>query len=395
MARIAALLVVSSLVIGCGSTGDAQPDAAIPDAAIPDAPGELARCPTPTAVPVAAGVGVAIAGDVGSTLGIFDPSVVYPAGASAGALAYSSVPSQSSIRTRIALSADAGGTWTFFAEANAPEPTTIASSNPADCPTGTCTGNLISEVASLVFDPTDPDPASRWKLFAHRYLVEGTNTLHYTIGTITVQTARDPQGPWTAPEKLFGLTSPSAYTTQGARYNASTFPEMADCIILTEPSAIALPGELDLAMGCVYLAGSTPRIRIVLARSTDHGQSWSSIARMLEPGDADCLPGVAPGASVNAPNLFVGPDDAVYVSATPSEDSGYHGCLIMRVDDLAAGHVERDSEGKVEPVRAIVADTGQFSGACTWSEGGGGYLFDVAFLTSAPIFRIFRAGPAI
>ncbi|HEX7839758.1 MAG TPA: hypothetical protein VF469_19920 [Kofleriaceae bacterium] len=37
-------------------------------------------------------------------------------------------------------------------------------------------------------------------------------------------------------------------------------------------------------------------------------------------------------------------------------------------------------------LRTIVADTGQFSGACTWSAGGGGYAFDRPgrFGSSAP-----------
>lgn len=383
MRKIATVLV---LLTACGDDGAAVPDArlldsATVDAALPDAPG----CPTARAVTVATASEVTIVNDVGSTFGIFDPSIVYPSGAPGGALAYSSVPAQNSIRTRIALSPDAGATWTFVAEANTPEAAVIASSNATDCPSGTCSGQLISEVPSLVLDPTEPVAAKRWKLFAHRYLVSGVNTLHYALGTMTIQTAPDPQGPWTAPEKLFGLNSPSAYTTQGARYNASTFAGMTDCVVLTEPSAIVLPGALDLAMGCVYFDGATPRIRIVAARSTDHGQTWASLGRILGPGAADCLSGTTSNASINAPNLFVGPDGKEYLSVT-SSDPDYHGCAIYEVDDPGTAHVA------ARPVTLIVADTGQFSGACTWSAGGGGYQIDIGFLTTARPFRIFRAG---
>lgn len=391
------LAVVLCLVAACGDDAAVDLDAAaVSDAAIIDtAPPDAPRCPTPTALPIATASRVTVVGDTGSTLGIFDPSVVYPAGAPGGVLAYSSVPDQHSIRTRIALSADAGATWTFVGDANAPELATLQSSDADDCPGGSCTGFLISEVPSLVLDPTDPDPRTRWKLFAHRYLVEVDNTLHYRLGTITVQTAPEAHGPWTAPAKLFGLPSPSPYTTQGARYDATTFPAMADCLALTEPSAMWLPDQLELAMGCVYFDGATPRIRIVLVRSTDHGHSWIDVARLLEPGDTDCLPGTTPGASVNAPNLFVGPDGEVYLAATSSDDAGYHGCLILRVDDLGLGRIERDPSGAVVPLRAIVADTGQFSGACTWSAGGGGYQVDVGFLATPTPFRIFRAGAAL
>ena len=376
------------VLAACGDDGAAMPDARLSDSATDvaidatiDAPG----CPVPRTITVATASEVLVINDLGSTLGIFDPSVVYPAGAPGGALAYSSVPAQNAIRTRIALSPDAGATWTYVGEANTPEAAAIASTDTTDCPGGTCTGQLISEVPSLVFDPGEPIAAKRWKLFAHRYLVSGVNTLHYGLGTMTVQTAPDPQGPWTAPEKLFGLTSPSTYTTQGARYNASTFTGMTDCLVLTEPSAIVLPGALDLAMGCIYLDGATPRIKIVLARSTDHGQTWAGVGRMLGPGAGDCLAGTTPGASINAANLFVGPDGKEYVSIT-SSDSAYHGCAIFHVDDPGTGHVA------ALPAALIVPDTGQFSGACTWSAGGGGYQIDIGFLATARPFRIFRAG---
>ena len=61
---------------------------------------------------------LAIIGDPGSPLGIFDPSLVYPAGAPGGALSYSTVLTQEAVHTRIALSADAGATWTFLSDAN-------------------------------------------------------------------------------------------------------------------------------------------------------------------------------------------------------------------------------------------------------------------------------------
>lgn len=382
MKRIA---TVCGLLGACGGGTAGIPDAPMPDSATAaDAPADGPTCPAPRTIAVATASEVQVAGDPGSALGIFDPSTVYPSGAPGGAMAYSSVPAQNAIRTRIALSGDAGATWTYVVQPNAPEAATIASSDANDCPGGACSGQLISEVPSLVLDPGEPVAAKRWKLFAHRYLVSGVNTLHYALGTVTMQTAPDPQGPWTAPEKLFGLSSPSAYTTDGARYNASTFAGMSDCLVLTEPSAVVLPGAIDLAMGCVYLAGATPRIRIVLARSPDHGQTWSSLGTMLSPGAGDCLSGTAANASINAPNLFVAADGKEYLSIS-SSDPDYHGCAIYQVDDPSTGHVAP------RPVQRIETDTGQFSGACTWSAGSG-YLIDVGFFATARPFRIFRAG---
>lgn len=357
-----------------------------------------ATCPAPTLVPVGSPAQeVVLLGDPPAAMGVFDPSVIYPAGAPGGAMAYSAVPSQHALRTRIALSGNGGATWSFVVEANQPELALLPSRDAAECPAGFCLGYLISEVPSLVYDPTEPDGDARWKLFAHRYLAETNDRLHYALGTITLQTAREPQGPWSPPRKLFGVPSSSPYTLEGTQVNLASFPATADCLALTEPSALWLPDRLDVALGCVYLpsGGGAPKIRIVLVRSLDHGRSWSAVARVLEAGEADCLPGTAAGASVNAANLFVASDGRQYLAATSSDGAGYHGCAIYRFDSPQTGHLERQAGGGPRVVRTLVASTGQFSGACTWSAGGGGYLMDVGFLAAPRPFRMVRAAAPV
>lgn len=350
-----------------------------------------ASCPPPTLLPAALAPELSVGGDAGSTGGIFDPSIVYPAGAPAGAMAYSSVPNRHAIRTRVAVSSNGGASWALVAEANTPELALLPSSDPAECPGGWCLGYLISEVSSLVYDPTDPDPAARWKLLAHRYLAEANDRLHYRLGTIALQTAPAPQGPWSAPRKLFGLPSPSAYTTSGAQVDASRLAGLADCLALTEPSAIWLPDRLDVAMGCVYPTGGTTKIRVVRVRSTDHGRTWQGLGTILAPGDADCLPGTTPGASVNAADLFVGSDGAEYLSAT-SSDPGYHGCAVYKIASSATGQIERLPGGGARVLRTLAPDSGQFSGACSFAAGGGGYALSLGFFGDARPFRVVRAG---
>jgi hypothetical protein len=309
---------------------------------------------------------------------------VYPEGATGGIMAYSAVPTQETIRTHIAASTDHGATWTFAVEANTPEATSIASSDPTECPTGTCTGNLISEVSSLIYDADEPDAAKKWKLFAHRYLVGAGVALHYRLGTIALQTAPAPNGPWTAPQKLIGWTSPSAYTSTGVATNITTLPGTAgDCLVLTEPGAIWLPGVIDLAVGCVYPAGTGASIRIELLRSTDHAATWSSVGTLLKAEDAACLSSTP---SLNGADLFAS-NGVEYVAATPSNASGYTGCLVFA---LEAGQVKRDAMGRAIVSRAITA--GQFEGACTFADGTG-YALDVGFFQDARPFRIFA--PAI
>jgi len=316
---------------------------------------------------------------------VFDPSIVYPAGASGGAMSYSAVPDQMTIRTHVAVSSDNGATWTYVAEANTPEAATITSSNATECPGGACSGNLISEVSSLVYDPTDPDTNAQWKLFAHRYLVGAGVALHYDLGTITLQTAPAPNGPWTAPAKWIGWNSPTqTYSSTGIQVDASDLAGTADCIALTEPGAIVLPGVLDLALGCVYLDSGTPRIRIELLRSTDHAASFASVGTLLTPADTACLDPSA--GSINGADLFVS-GSTEYVAATPSASAGYEGCLVFPITDPVTGTV-----GK--PTRAIAPTGGQFSGACTFADGAGGYALDVGFFTASPPFRIARPGIA-
>lgn len=327
-------------------------------------------------------------GDPGAAQGIFDPSFVYPVDAPAGAMAYSAVPDQRTIRTRVALSADNGATWTFAAELNEPEAATLLSTDAGECPGGSCTGNLISEVSSLVYDADDPDPSRRWKLFAHRYLVGPNVELHYRMGTIALQTAAHAEGPWTAPQKLLGWRSPTAYSLDGVALDVSGVAATADCLALTEPGALWLPGSLSLAVGCVYLDGATPRIRIELFRSLDHALSWQWVGTPLRPADTNCL---LPTTGINAAELFAH-DGTVYVAATPSDTAGYHGCLIYPFADFASGQVARDVLGRAVVTRTLVPSPARFAGACSFAAGAGGLAMVVGFLGDARPFRIFRAG---
>ena len=376
--------IALALVSACSSPAEQPPDASplAPDAFATDGvvTPDASACPGVTAFdPTAPTLAV---GSDAPGLGIFDPSLVYPSGASAGAMAYSAVPDQQTIRTHVAVSADGGASWTMVAEANVPEATTIASSDATECPGGTCTGNLISEVPSLIFDPTDPNPNAQWKLFAHRYLVGAGVALHYDLGTITLQVAPGPTGPWTAPEKWIGWNSSSAFSSTGVQVNASSLAGTKDCLALTEPAAIVLPGAIDLAVGCVYLDGATPLIRVELLRSTDHAATFASVGTLLTAADGACLG----GTSVNGADLFVS-GGTEYVAATPSDDAGYHGCLVFPITDPAAGTI-----GK--PIRAIAPTGGQFSGACTFADGAGGYLVDLGAFQSSTPFRIAKPGIA-
>ena len=332
---------------------------------------------------------LAIAGDPGSPMGIFDPSMVYPSGAIGGALSYSSVSSQDAIRTRIAVSADAGAHWTYVTDANTVEAATIDSTDPVVCPGGSCSGNLINEVSSLILDPEDPDPTRRWKLFAHRYLAQPNHSLLYRYGYIALYTASKPEGPWVGPANSIGWSSETPLSSVGAGTNISQIPALADCLALTEPGALWVPGVgLDLALGCVSLENGVS-IRIERLRSTDHGATFHHVGTLLDGADAPCLGGTEP--RINAAELFFA-GGKEYLIATPgTESEGYRGCYVFPIDDPITGVVRRDGQGKAIYVRRLDNPDQRFTGACCHAEGAPGYLVPIAFLDEPPrVFRTFR-----
>ncbi len=327
---------------------------------------------------------VSVNGDPGALEGIFDPSLVFPAGAPGGAMAYSAVQSESDIRTRIAVSADDGASFTYVGAANASGPLSVQSTDTSLCPTGTCVGRDIVEVPSLVFDPDDPDATRRWKLFAHRYLVlPGTPAvLLRQYGYIALYTASVVQGPYVEqPKKALGWLSTSPFSSENAT-NLGAGLGLGDCVAFTEPSALVVPGKsLELALGCVYADASSYKIRVELLRSVDHGSTFARVATLLRPEGASCL--LQGAAQVNAPELHFAAGK-VYLTVSPAlANQGYAGCGVFEVTDLGKGLVAP------EPRRAFVRPDSGFIGACAYSETTG-YL--VPMLAVGRSFGIYRSG---
>lgn len=328
-----------------------------------------------------------VQGDSDSTFGIFDPSPVYPVGASSGALSYSRVASRSDIHTRIATSDDGGATWTFVADANQAQGATVTVTGDPLC-AGSCAGTLIHEVSSLVEDPSD-EAARRWKLFTHRYLVmDGAEeVLRYDLGHLALQTAPAPAGPWSASSAVIGWPSTSPFSQLGVPNLTSDVPELADCLLLTEPSALVVDDVLYLAAGCANGAS----IRVVLLSSTDHAATFSYEGVLLDGDDGACLGGDVP--QVNGAHLFE-LEGQPYVLATPAEALGessiYRGCSLIPIDSLAGAVVRRTDAGEPAIVRRFDLDPEGFVGACAYAEGADalGYLVPWADLGAGPTFQI-------
>jgi hypothetical protein len=342
---------------------------------------------------------VTIANDPGAPAGIFDFSVEYPAGAPGGALTYSAVQSTSSISTRIAVSDDAGATWTWVGDVNQSEDTSVpvAASSQKGCPGNVCAGRLIHEVSSVIFDADDPDSSKRWKVFTHSYLVGTGDALFRDLGYIGLYTSSDPLVPFTFAGKVLGWNGESTLSSSGALTNVSSIQQLADCILVTEPGALWRPGGvIDLAVGCATLQPNFP-IRIELLRSFDHGNTFQYAGRLLEAADSYCLGGTRD--QVNAADLFFAGGKS-WLLATPAgpipnfPEAAYRGCFVF---PLAAGGtaIERDANGAPVVERVLDSSDGRFTGACSVSEGASALGYVVHELASSgPPFRALASATA-
>ena len=338
--------------------------------------------------------------------GTSDPSVWYPAGAQTGYMAYSASGAPGDLHLRVASSSDRGATWTYLADVNAVTPWTVPVTKDGltgpVCGAGvtSCKGRLVHEVASIIDDATDPVPARRWKVFAYSYFMTPTNKSYYFIGFISLFTAPDPAGPWSAMTKVLGWPSPSPVSTDGVLLNTADVPELANTLFLNEPTALLRPdGSIDLALMDVKIIGSAPAPSTVLLRSKDHGASWQFVSTMLAPDDATKVG--EPVVGFGGQNLFTaGGKEYLLVSPRgdiPNWGGGYRGCLVLPVDDGEAGHVARDALGAPIVLRRI--DTPptpiRFFGACTYAEGATemGYAGFMLILESPPrAIRMYRSG---
>lgn len=360
------------------------------------APAKKEAAPTGGTADPGAYTRITIVGDPSPT-GVFDPFPVFEG--AQGWMAYSGVAYHNSagnlvqdVQSNVAGSTDAGATWTFVKAVATPQPFTVTAPDTTLCGAAQCTGHLISEVPFLVHDATDPDPAKRWKMFGHRYFLypagqaSGTS-LQYVLGAIYLQTASSPDGTWTAGTPVLGWNGtppeiPAATNVQ------SLGGASASCLAMSEGAGIADGGDLDLVFTCIYPSGGTFVQKITLFRSTDHAATFSVVGDLVTPADAPSIGGTMP----TAPALVLRGSTPVLL-VTPISSAGlYAGCASVDVDDLAAAHVTRASGVPVWN-EIFPTQSGQFGGACAYSDGGAanGVVMIQLVTTGAPAdpFRIF------
>jgi len=350
---------------------------------------------------------LSISGD-NSPSGVYDPSVLKGSNGTLW-LAYSSVDYHrdgnnnlvQDVGIRIARSTDGGVSFSQVAVVATPTTATVTGPLVTEiCGAGatSCSGRWSHEVSWLIEDPGDPDPARRFKLFAHKYFLyppgatNGGNRTIYPLGAIAMWTAAAPDGVWSAEIPLLGWPLTPPELSPVIQDVTLLHSDLVSCMLVSEGSARVNNGLIDFAFACPYDDVGTITQKIVLLRSRDHAASFEYVGTPLSPADAP--PGVD---YFSAPSLIASPDPAPVLLATPVVSGLYAGSIAFPVTDEVTGSLFHVGGLAAGMLYAPVAATGHVGGASSYDPalGSRGILQSDAILAADPVdtqFRIISTG---
>lgn len=316
---------------------------------------------------------ISIEGDVGSSLGLFDPSMALVSlnGAATPLLTYSSVYNQSYIFTRIAQVTATG--YKFLGTVNQPIVDAVI-----PCGSSSCTGNIIHEVSTVA------PLGSGLIVLTHTYLY-ANNTPDYVHGYISSWTAPAATGPWSE-AKLLGWNAGQPFSTTGVGQNINSIAGLTNCLIISEPSLLRYNSSTYLlAAMCNTPVGSILQQNIVLLAASLNGASLGPFTYIATPLLGTDMPSLGFSISdVSAPNLFMDNNGDLFLIVSPFANLplpsvGYFGCLTFALDKTTFA-VPRTASGAPIPISYIAPNVRFFSGACTvlpQSKSGQNYLLPV------------------
>jgi len=289
--------------------------------------------------------------------GYGDPSLEYDTTTGTLWLAYSWLNTQVSdagppavfdlgVRTRLARSDDNGASFTFVRTVNDMQ-------MEAHPDTGVM-GWSTHEVSTLV-----KESAGTWQILWLKYFnpfgtVLGVDERQEFLYWRTTAATPDLLGDNSAVWGKFAATSAS----WGAPIDFNMIPELADCILQTEPGMFAFNGETYLATSCLVVDGAGRRTdleRIELLRQTPTGYDYVGTILVDTIEQAD---------------ISVARDGSVILVVTPiilAADPGHQGCMVFSFDDFATASISRDANGVAIPRAIITADGNSLGpGLCTY-----------------------------
>lgn len=277
-------------------------------------------------------------------------------------------------------------------------------------PIGPLYGTWQHEVSRLVYDAHASDPAKRWKLVWHRYrweqaTVGSVGSPLFQHGWISLKTASNATGPWSAERKLFvgslydasndGIIGPP-------EYNLNTLhPDLSGCLAFTEPGMLATPNGIYISLKCATGAGGAGNV-VLLRCDNELSAGSCSYRGILLTGPEAANYNNAFGAGANSFTGFSATElgksvSGVYLLVTPTEGDLYRGCLAFEISNLDNATLVRDGSNVAILRRSIRGTAGSFNGACGYSTPNYtlGILYSELFPGSPPQFRVLGSGQSL
>jgi hypothetical protein len=336
-------------------------------------PATTAIAITTQAVSTASYQVLSIVGDT-SPSGVFDPSVLRLGNGELW-MSYSSVNYYNNANSqlvqdvgiRLARSTNGGATFNYVATIATPGNASVTdTAGLTACGASTCMGRWVYETSWLIDDSTDPNPARRFKLFAHKYFLAPGRvpaTL-YHLGSIVMWTASAPDAAWSTETSLLGWNLTPPELTPLRIVNA-VHTELAPCIAVAEGSATVRGSDIDFVFACIYPGSNPLPQKIVMLRTLDHANTFQYVATLLTPDDAAPI-----GANhFSAPSILAIPGTAPLLLATPVVGGSYAGCVAIPFADDTNGLLFRVNNLPVGIMYLPVLNA--VGGACAYDRGLG------------------------
>jgi fibronectin type III domain protein len=256
---------------------------------------------------------------------------------------------------RLAHSNDGGNSYIFDREIGTPNSVDIIQPN----------SQWHYRTPWLIEDSSDPDATRRFKLFAHKHFFNTlNNSFQFQQGAIVLWTAATPDGPWSIEQSLLGWTGTPAALNPLRIVNALD-SSLQSCQWFDDGSAAIYNGGIDLVLNCVDNSTLVLQRKTILLRSTDHLNSFTYVATLLQPSDALAY---NDAESFSGPALLPNGGNAPVLFATPLDSFGNAlGCIVFPIANQQTGVLFTANNAPLA-LQTLPA-AGSDSGSCTWDRG--------------------------